>query len=554
MTQRATPLLDRARALVIFANRWFDSPRGQISLLTAVAVIYTLAYFGHPVLPGHDLTYPRGWWGWWDQGQYLKCAAGLAHGSLTRDTYWYPLGYPALGALFYRWAPEHAFFLPNIGCVLGITWLFYRMARKLISPLETIALMAGFVACYHGTLTESLAVPWNSIPTHFLSYAMIYMLVFQKVNAKRLLIAAFCLGLIYLCRTADMFCMGFILGVGLLQLPTWPKRVKTALLASIIVALFVGFVLGLNQLIFGAWRNSYDLNQIDIGFASYPLTYKFFWLFIDGVPFFQLSNTAVFSHFPWLVLAPPGIIYLLRHYSVKMLGLFLSIGATYGMYSAYNDFWPNNIFINHLIHYLAWTFPMLALFTYVGLKHAWKDPLARWSYCAIPLLIAPVYFLTLREHAMGRISALPSGTIELDVANDLSKADWVLFRGLSKLPTVEGLRPHAEFLAQQRSDGVGLLLSTSCRNKTMTLDGQDLVGLQDIEFGTFRWRVRPFAKALRTVTTYMSRGKIFALGKLREVDLAGLGGEPDGQPDEVIQVGSQFLPGLTSSDGQFISF
>lgn len=82
-------------------NRWLDSWRGRVFLGTAVASVYLCAYWIHPEVPAASSISPLGWCGWWDQGQHLKCAAGLARASLTRDTYWYPLGYPALGALFY---------------------------------------------------------------------------------------------------------------------------------------------------------------------------------------------------------------------------------------------------------------------------------------------------------------------------------------------------------------------------------------------------------------------------------------------------------------------
>src|SRR6476469_2214962 len=75
-------------------NGWLDSRPGQIAALFIIALIYLKAYSIHPALPGLNPQTPLGWWGWWDQGQYLKCAVGLAHGHLTSETYWYPLGYP----------------------------------------------------------------------------------------------------------------------------------------------------------------------------------------------------------------------------------------------------------------------------------------------------------------------------------------------------------------------------------------------------------------------------------------------------------------------------
>src|SRR5207248_6796292 len=147
-----------------------------------------------------------GWFGWWDQGQYLKCTVGLAHGSLTQDTYWYPLGYPALGALFYRLMPQQAFFLPDLLLVSGIVLLFYELARRFVTPAEAVLVLAVFVFSYRGMLSLSLVEPWNTIPTHFLIYAVILLVGFGKPIRRNILLATLCVGLAYLCRPPDAVC------------------------------------------------------------------------------------------------------------------------------------------------------------------------------------------------------------------------------------------------------------------------------------------------------------------------------------------------------------
>ena len=72
-----------------------------------------------------------------------------------------------MGALFYCFAPQHTFFLPDLILVLGITALFYRIARRFISPLETVLLIAVFIGCYAGLLSGSLVEPWNTAPTSY---------------------------------------------------------------------------------------------------------------------------------------------------------------------------------------------------------------------------------------------------------------------------------------------------------------------------------------------------------------------------------------------------
>jgi hypothetical protein len=46
-----------------------------ITFLTFIFLIYTFLFLSHPALP-HDMV--SGWWGWWDQSQYIKSAKALS--------------------------------------------------------------------------------------------------------------------------------------------------------------------------------------------------------------------------------------------------------------------------------------------------------------------------------------------------------------------------------------------------------------------------------------------------------------------------------------------
>src|SRR3954470_3390515 len=94
-------------------KHWLDSLPGQIAIGSAISIIYLFAYLRHPILPGNIPAVPLGWWGWADQGHYLKCARAIANWTLDRSTYTYPIGYSLLGAIGYKSAPQHAFCIPN---------------------------------------------------------------------------------------------------------------------------------------------------------------------------------------------------------------------------------------------------------------------------------------------------------------------------------------------------------------------------------------------------------------------------------------------------------
>lgn len=474
-------------------NQYVDSDGFMALFLTALTVLYLLAYLGHPALPGNSPTAPQGWWGYWDQGHYLKSTAALAGGQLTPDTYRYPLGYPLIGSLFYRWAPQHAFLIPNLVFVLGSTVLFYRISCRLVSPLEAILLMLTFIGSYLTLLSTTMVVPWNTIPTHFLSYLVIFLVGFCQPSAKRVLLAFTCVGLIFLCRPADALCMMVLPGLAILPLPHWGTRVRVAAAGACIVGVFILTVLFVNQAVFGSWRTTYDTAQAQMGVGSYSLGYKLFGLLIDGNTLFREPQAAMLRHFPWALLVLPGIVYLLLRYRTQALGVILSVVATYALYFLFNDFWPSTIFRFGGIHYLLWTLPLIALICYLGVKEAWRYRIGRWSYLTVPLLLFPVFFVYLRERTIGTLPA----ELPVLIGGSLTPAkpvDWIFFDGVYACPelTAAGKRliRKRDFEDSIRPDGTVVLLSTKLRSSSIQVEPGSLVGLRGIQYGYLHWTVR----------------------------------------------------------------
>src|SRR5690349_18806700 len=84
----------------------------------ALLALYAAYYFADAAAPGNWTDYPLGWWGWWDQSQYLASTRNLLNGNLTPEGHWYPLGYSILAAPFVAVWPMHGFFFLDLGCLL----------------------------------------------------------------------------------------------------------------------------------------------------------------------------------------------------------------------------------------------------------------------------------------------------------------------------------------------------------------------------------------------------------------------------------------------------
>jgi len=98
--------------------------------LVFVGVIYTVAFWYFKDAPGHNPAYPLGWWGWFDQGEYLKSAKAFAALDFSAAQHFCPPLYSMLGALFVNFTDP--FWLVDLICLLWFATIFVLFASKYI--------------------------------------------------------------------------------------------------------------------------------------------------------------------------------------------------------------------------------------------------------------------------------------------------------------------------------------------------------------------------------------------------------------------------------------
>ena len=529
------------RAAMSTVNRWLDTPIGRYSLLVATAFAYLLAYLAHPALPGTDPAHPLGWWGWADQGLYLRSASALANLSVPPDTYVYPLGYSACGALFYKLTAQHVFLVPDLLFAVGTVYFFYRIAIKLVSPLEAVLLIVGFAIAYRGAVSNTFVEPWNTIPTRFFAYALIFLIGFGQERNRQIFAAAVCVALAYLCRTGDALCLLPPLGLAVLRLTGWKRKISIALVTFCILAVVVGLVVVINQSVFGSWQTPYEKTVKEFGFGTYSLSRKFFMLWVDGTPMFRERDSALVRHFPWLLLIIPGAVHLLREYKASALGVGMSIAATYTLHAGYNGaLWPYVIYRYHLIHYIFWTFPLLALVTYVGLKEAWKYRLGRWSFLSVPVLLLGISCVTLRQRQTSESFPAPADQLTIPASRH-NPLDWLEFIEARTAPKLfaqgRALFPPRDYLVLGHPNGIAVMLSKRAGSKPIIVETKGSEEFRHLRAGTLDWQLQLIPRWVTPlVANRFANPTVSVLGKTSNVDIAGPLGTPDGHPDEVIQV------------------
>lgn len=369
-------------------NGWLRHRNGGLVLLALLVAGYLAAYFGHELFPGlgPDAS-TRGWWTWSDQNRYRQESIAVAGLHLDASTYWYPIGYPLLGAVFVSWLPQHPFLIPDVLMVIVAAVSWWRIGRRWLDPLLVVGVGLSFVLTHRWLVAQTMVIPWNTLPTQTTLLAAIWLILERSdIMASRWL--AILASVTYLMRPIDALAFAPLLVFATLRLPNWRTRIAAGLTGIAIILVTVVAVGWMNLLLVGSWRTTYDvISTRVIGFFGYPVCYKFFWLFVDGQPLFQEKDVALLFRYPWLFLVPVGLMFVVTREGAKGWAAMLAVGINVFLYANYNDLLPSDLYRFTLIHYIAWTFPLLFLLVAAGLAQSWRKRRVRAGLCASVLFV-----------------------------------------------------------------------------------------------------------------------------------------------------------------------
>ena len=528
------------------ADRILSFPATSCVLLIFVAVAYSLAYFSHPNCPGNSLKYPEGWIGWWDQSKYYSSSWALSTFSLSAESYWYSLGYSALGAPFARLTHQHLFFVPNLACtLLSVIWL-YKITCRLVSRLEAVLLLLAFVCTHQWLITETQVVPWSTIATQciFLGSTL---LVLTRKDFRTVIYLSLISGVTYVIRPADAICLAPFLIYSTLRLPSWRLRLSAGAAGIAIITAAVCFIVFINIRIFDSWKTPYDKISQEIGFFALPFSFKSYWLLIDGMTFYGESAPALILRFPWLLLAPATAVFWIIKERVPALSTIATAIGSLLFYLNYNDFSPSNIYRFMLIHYLTWWMILLFPLTYAAVTRGWKSLWFRASLLSVPLLLTLTLCLTLELRALpSSIPLVPSiHTITFSPPSNQPlvlqyQASASAFTPTSVMREGKPLRRYADYNLPY--DPARSLISFTSFSSTAQVEVQfaTSVTVQNPTLCSLQWswhfmplRFPLLSPALNLLSTAT------AFPNLTKLDLIGPDHHPDNTPDAIISVRSQ---------------
>ena len=458
-------------------------------LVACVAFGYSAAYFSHPLFPGFDESGPaRGWLTWTDQNRYLVESLAIVQLRLDAASYFYPIGYPLLGAVFVKWMPNNPFFVPDLVFIVAASMVWWQLARRWLNP--TVALVTGlvFVFTHSWLVKQTMVVPWNTIPTLFTLLAGIE-IVLERSDQRAVRWLAFLGAVTYIIRPIDAVAFTPLLIFATLRLPTWRARLISGATGLAIVGAAVIAIGCFNLWLVGQWQTVYELvSTRTIGFFSYPTSYKLFWLLVDGRPLLGEVDAALFFRYPWLFLGIPAVFSLIRKEGPAGIAVFAAMALNALLYLNYNDLLPSDIYRFTLIHYLTWIFPLLFLLVVAACRDVGVNRWIQFGFALSIVLVVVCIGLRLEPERLetpaagGRSYSLPETRPLLVEFPGVSMESIALLRVDERV-----LVEYSEYLVPYVPSDLKLLLGTKTQGSALNIAAGSQLATPPL-FSRYGWR------------------------------------------------------------------
>lgn len=422
------------------------------------ALVYCYFYLSYPALPGNNLEYPRGWWGWFDQGEYIKAAAAIVAGDFSPAKHAYPPLYPAMGSAFMGVLPVHPFFFFNLLSLLAFAYVFMAFATHYVSQLEAFALLA-ISLYFNQVIILNFAIPWTTTGTALIYAITIYQLL-QKSKQEKLgggmalesAKAFFFSGvfsLLVILRPVDAGAAAVFypayLYFSFKSLRGTAVRERNALLFAQTIALGAGLLIGLglfglfNLQVYGQVLGGYFKSTATAsGYFPLELQRKIFSLVFDSNTVFLEPNGSLITHFPWLVLSIVGVIAALVRGPAMLRVMAAAICLQFCLYAPYGDLLPNGVYRYYNIHYFKWMFPYLAFFGWLIVRWVFNDAgIQRTKSVPVRALVILVAIAALLAPQFKAKPASPIALEQIGSDNQISFSangdgiDFIDFHGLA---------------------------------------------------------------------------------------------------------------------------
>jgi hypothetical protein len=416
---------------------------------------YCVCYLSVNSLPGNgDL---KGWWGWYDQGEYLRSARAFTEWDFFWKKHQYPPLYPVMGALFVKFVPTHPFFFFNVAAFLTFVFVFERVARQYVSQIEAFALVILGVL-FNATVMDNFAIPWTTTGTALIYSFTIYQLMKRLDSAYRLkplsreLRAAFAFSAVF---SLEVICRPVDAGAAAIFYPAYLYstfvKLREAKAPSVTRYLFlqcfvmgVGLCVGLGLFMLFNWTLSgrvlggyLQSTASYSGYFPFDIPRRAFFLFFDSDTVFLAPRSSIADRFPWLVLSAAGLLLAVFKGNALLRVLAAVLVWQFFLYAAYGDLTPISMWRWLNVHYFKWMFPYLALFAWLAIRWtvrslSWGAPgRAAGSVAALVLAVAIILSVKFRVATSPMEATMVSGySQQIEFKPHGTRLDFLDIRGI----------------------------------------------------------------------------------------------------------------------------
>lgn len=335
--------------------------------MVAFAVVYFLYFYaGHSARPG--AAFRLGWFGWYDQGQYLIEARAIRGGLLDPKLYQYPFGYPAVGALFLGITRSDPFIVPNLLAFAATIGLFYEICRRYLG--NAFAVLGSLLLIAATPLTDLTVVPWTTTPALLTVAFWAYLaLVRQKVGYALAATGGALLAWTYAARGGGEIALLSPLGAALL----WHFRKEEKIWIKSLIALGV-FVAGAavnlwwTREVFGSFVHPYFRAVLARGFRPSAIPSSLWGALVYSGKEGEFWPPLLRQGF-WLILAPVGMVLAVMKAERRAVHLALAIGlvATFLVTASFPAFNARHLKF-YALHYVKAWFPIAGFYALYSLK------------------------------------------------------------------------------------------------------------------------------------------------------------------------------------------
>ena len=349
-----------------------------------------------------------GWQSWFDQSQYLKEATAILHLDRTPSNYYYFPLYPFFGIFSFSSFKNDPFFVINLICFITFFYYYFNFIRFYIGSFLAFF---SIVFCLFQVKTMMIhwSIPWTT--TLVAPLLIIFFLILRQVfnykkiiNTKFIALLSLIAGFIFLTRPVDIITLtpSFLYLIFII-IQKKNNIIKNFLTLISICFAFCVSLFYFNYLIFGDLTGSYFTSTAgNVGFYFPNIPSKFYSIFIDSKPIFNIEGEAIFQKMPLLYLSIPSIIYGLFFGGLILRLLIAGIILQIGIYLAYSDFLPIGLWKFNNAHYFKFILPVIIFLIFNMLKgiidYTDKFKINLLKFTLVTLLSLPFYFLRIHLH------------------------------------------------------------------------------------------------------------------------------------------------------------